>query len=53
MLERSAYDTGCHEQLDPCAVKQIVWVAERGSLWIPDIELNDVIGGSLSAVHGL
>ena len=48
MLDRTAYDTICHEHLEYYAVRQIAWMAERLDLKIIDITLNDTNGGSFS-----
>ena len=50
MLERTAYDTICHEHLEYYGLKQIVWLANKAGLDIIDVELNDVNGGSFSVV---
>jgi len=50
MLERTAYDTVCHEHLEYYGLKQIVWLANKVGLEIVDVELNDVNGGSFSVV---
>ena len=46
MLEKTAYDTICHEHLEYYCLKQIKWMAERVGFKIIDIELNNVNGGS-------
>ncbi len=48
MLNVNAYDTVCHEHLEYYALTQIAWMAERASLQIVDVELNDVNGGSFA-----
>lgn len=48
MLERTAYDTICHEHLEFYALKQIVWIADKVGLKVVDVELNDINGGSFS-----
>lgn len=48
MLERTAYDTICHEHLEYYGVAQIVWILERAGLKLLDVELNDVNGGSFA-----
>jgi NDP-4-keto-2,6-dideoxyhexose 3-C-methyltransferase len=48
MLERTAYDTICHEHLEFYALSQIVWIADKAGLKVVDVELNDVNGGSFS-----
>lgn len=50
MLERTAYDTICHEHLEYYSLHQIAWIAERAGLRLIDVELNDVNGGSFSIV---
>lgn len=53
MLERTAYDTICHEHLEFYSLSQIVWIADKAGLKVVDVELNDINGGSFSvtAVH--
>jgi NDP-4-keto-2,6-dideoxyhexose 3-C-methyltransferase len=48
MLERTAYDTICHEHLEFYALSQIIWIAEKAGLKVVDVELNDINGGSFS-----
>lgn len=48
MLERTAYDTICHEHLEFYALNQIVWIADKAGLKVVDVELNDINGGSFS-----
>ncbi len=48
MLERTSYDTVCHEHLEYYALAQIQWMAGRAGLKIIDVEFNDVNGGSFS-----
>lgn len=50
MLERTAYDTICHEHLEFYGLKQIAWIANKVGLKIIDVELNDINGGSFSVV---
>ena len=50
MLERTAYDTICHEHLEYYGLKQIVWLMEKAGLEVVDVELNDVNGGSFSVI---
>ncbi|MBI5901329.1 MAG: methyltransferase domain-containing protein [Rhodocyclales bacterium] len=50
MLERTAYDTICHEHLEYYGLHQIAWILERAGLRLIDVELNDVNGGSFSVV---
>jgi hypothetical protein len=48
MLERTAYDTICHEHIEYYAMAQIAWMAERTGFRVIDIERNDINGGSFS-----
>ncbi len=48
MVEKTSYDTVCHEHLEYYALKQIVWMTARAGLTIVDVELNDINGGSFS-----
>jgi len=48
MLERTAYDTICHEHLEFYALSQILWIADKAGLKVVDVELNDINGGSFS-----
>jgi len=50
MLERTAYDTICHEHLEYYGLKQIVWLMGIAGLEVVDVELNDVNGGSFSVI---
>lgn len=50
MLERTSYDTVCHEHLEFYGLKQIAWIANKVGLKIIDVELNDINGGSFSVV---
>jgi len=50
MVERTAYDTICHEHLEYYGLKQIVWLMDKAGLKVVDVELNDVNGGSFSIV---
>lgn len=50
MVEKTSYDTVCHEHLEYYALKQIVWLAGHAGLTIVDIELNDINGGSFSVI---
>ena len=50
MLERTAYDTVCHEHLEYYALEQIVWMVDRIGFSILDVSLNDVNGGSFSVL---
>jgi hypothetical protein len=46
MLERTAYDTICHEHLEYYGLKQIKWMLDKAGFKIIDVELNDTNGGS-------
>ena len=48
MVEKTSYDTVCHEHLEYYALKQIVWMTARAGLTIVDVELNNINGGSFS-----
>jgi len=50
MLERTAYDTICHEHLEYYGLKQIVWIMDKAGLEVVDVKLNDVNGGSFSVI---
>lgn len=50
MLDKTAYDTICHEHLEYYGLRQIAWMAERAGLKILDVELNESNGGSFSVV---
>jgi len=50
MLERTAYDTICHEHLEYYGLKQIVWLMDKAGLGVVDVKLNDVNGGSFSVI---
>jgi NDP-4-keto-2,6-dideoxyhexose 3-C-methyltransferase len=53
MLERTAFDTICHEHLEYYAMRQIDWILRAAGLEAIDVELNDVNGGSfaVTAAH--
>lgn len=46
MLERTAYDTVCHEHLEYYGLRQIDYIARRAGLQIIDAELTETNGGS-------
>ena len=46
MIERTAYDTICHEHISYYALKQIYWMADLAGLKILDVEMNNINGGS-------
>ena len=48
MLERTAYDTVCHEHIEYYGFHQIEWILARADLRAVDIEFNDTNGGSFS-----
>lgn len=48
MLEKTSYDTVCHEHLEYYALKQIKWMVDRVGFSICDVEFNNINGGSFS-----
>ena len=48
MLEKTSYDTICHEHLEYYGFKQIKWMTDNVGLKIVDVEFNDINGGSFS-----
>ncbi len=48
MLRTNSFDTICHEHLEFYALKQIMWICEKVSLKVLDVEFNPVNGGSFS-----
>lgn len=50
MLDKTSYDTVCHEHLEYYAVFQIKWMTDRAGAKIIDVSFNDVNGGSFSVV---
>lgn len=46
MLERSSFDTICHEHLEYYSLGPIEWVLAEADLVVDHVELNDVNGGS-------
>lgn len=46
MLEKTAYDTICHEHVEYYSMRQIAWMADQVGLTLLDVELNDINGGS-------
>jgi NDP-4-keto-2,6-dideoxyhexose 3-C-methyltransferase len=48
MLEKTAYDTICHEHLEYYCMSQLRWIMERAELKVIDVDLNDVNGGSFA-----
>ena len=53
MLERTAFDTICHEHIEYYALRQIDLLLELAGLEAIDVETNDINGGSfaVSAAH--
>ena len=50
MLERTAYDSVCHEHISYFRLRQIKWMADAAGLKIIDIGMNDINGGSFSVI---
>jgi len=50
MLDRTAFDTICHEHLEYYGLHQIVWLCDRHGLEVVDVRFNDVNGGSFQLV---
>lgn len=48
MLERTSYDTICHEHLEYYGLLQIKWMTDKIGFKIIDIEFNETNGGSFS-----
>jgi NDP-4-keto-2,6-dideoxyhexose 3-C-methyltransferase len=48
MINKTSYDTICHEHLEYYSLKQFVWMAKIAKLKIIDLEFNDINGGSFS-----
>lgn len=46
MLRNTAYDTVCHEHIEYYGLTQIIWLADRASLKVIGVTLNDINGGS-------
>ena len=46
MLDRTTFDTICHEHLEYYALRQIEWMLDKYDLCVHDIEFNDINGGS-------
>src|SRR6185436_886971 len=46
MLERSSFDTICHEHLEYYSLRQIEWILDRHDLEVQSVEFNDINGGS-------
>lgn len=52
MIERTSYDTVCHEHLEYYAFAQIEWMCARANLRVLDVKLNDCNGGSFRVIIG-
>lgn len=50
MLDRTAFDTICHEHLEYYSLRQIDWILGSVDMEVIDVELNDVNGGSFAVV---
>lgn len=50
MLERTAFDTICHEHIEYYGLRQICWLMEQADLRVIDVGFNDVNGGSFSVI---
>lgn len=48
MLDKTSFDTVCHEHLEYYGLTQLKWMADRTGFRILDVEFNDVNGGSFS-----
>jgi hypothetical protein len=48
MLERTAYDTICHEHVEYYSLSAIEYILAQADLKIIDLELNDINGGSIA-----
>lgn len=46
MLERTSYDTICHEHLEYYGLSQVKWLLDRADFKIVEVETNDINGGS-------
>ena len=46
MLDKTTFDTICHEHLEYYSLKQIEWMLDRYELKVHDVEFNDINGGS-------
>lgn len=47
MIERTSYDTVCHEHLEFYALKQIKWMLDRADLKIIELMFTETNGGSI------
>jgi len=50
MLERTSFDTICHEHLEFYGFIQILWVLDNANLKAINVDFNDINGGSFSVV---
>jgi len=50
MLEANSFDTICQEHLEFYSLEVIMYILEKASMRIADIEFNDINGGSFSIV---
>lgn len=48
MMERTAYDTVCHEHVEYYRLAQIEWLCQRAGLKIIAVDFNDTNGGSFA-----
>lgn len=48
MVEKTAYDTVCHEHVEYYGLHQIVWIIEQAGMRVTEVEFNDTNGGSFS-----
>jgi NDP-4-keto-2,6-dideoxyhexose 3-C-methyltransferase len=46
MLDRSSFDTICHEHLEYYALRQVEWILRQAGMKVQRVRLNDVNGGS-------
>ena len=46
MIEKSSFDTICHEHIEYYSLRQIEWLAKKVNLRIIDVNLNSTNGGS-------
>lgn len=48
MVEKTAYDTVCHEHVEYYGLHQIAWIIEQAGMRVTEVEFNDTNGGSFS-----
>ena len=53
LLERTAFDTICHEHVAYYGLSQLLWLAKRAGLAVLEAELNDANGGSFRVAFGV